>query len=158
MNKTASSNLLDHGYETASLKLIPHWKITFAAPTQDIDRIFEKISSEVELVHGKTDHNAYLHGVGHEYYRPLEGTPTGSEEKTRKRPGVNQMHVVIPQEKDQLDNVIEAIFSVHSYYEPSIYIESILRSQTKGIDDSDNPHRWWNTSGDWKKQIEDTFE
>ena len=151
MNTTSTTNLLDYGFETASLKLVPHWKITFAAPTEDMDRIFENISSEVALVHGKTDHNAYLHSMGHEYYRPLQGTPTGAEKETRKRPGVNQMHVVIPRDKDQLDKLIEAIFAVHSYYEPPIYIESILRSETKGIDDSANPHRWWNNSGDWKQ-------
>ena len=152
MNTASTTNLLECGFETTSLKLVPHWKITFAAPTDDIDRIFEKISSEVPLVHGKTDHNAYLHSVGYEYYRPLQGTPTGAEEEVRKRPGVNQMHIVIPQNKDELDKVIEAIFAVHSYYEPPIYIESILRSETKGVDDSNNPHRWWNTSGDWKKE------
>ena len=152
MNMQSNNDLLDIGFETASLKLKPHWKITFAAPTEDIDRIFDHIKQSVRLVHGKTDQNAYLHSAGHEYYRPLEGTPTGGEDNTRKRPGVNQMHVVIPQDKEQLDKVIEAIFAVHSYYEPPIYIESLLRSQTKGVDDSDNPHRWWNTSGDWKQQ------
>ncbi len=23
-------------------------------------------------------------------------------------------------------------------------------SRSKGFDDRDNPHRWWNTTGDWK--------
>ncbi len=87
---------------------------------------------------------------GFEYYRPLEGTPTGAEKETRKRPGVKQMYVVIPQDRDQLSAVIEAIYAVHSYYEPPIYVEPLLRSETKGIDDSDNPHRWWNKRGDWK--------
>ncbi len=26
----------------------------------------------------------------------------------------------------------------------------VLRSRCKGLDDSDNSHRWWNKSGDWK--------
>ena len=147
---TASVNLLDNGFETASLKLIPHWKITFGAPTEDMDRIFEKITENVRLRHGKTDHNAFLHAAGHEYYRPLKGTPTGGEDETRKRPGVKQMHLVIEQDQVQLEKVIEAIFAVHSYYEPPIYIETILRSETKGVDDSANQHRWWNTVGDWK--------
>lgn len=35
--------------------------------------------------------------------------------------------------------------------EPLIRFQSILSSRTKGLDDSANPHRWWNTTGDWKK-------
>ena len=50
-----------------------------------------------------------------------------------------------------LNNVIEAIYEVHSYYEPVITVTEVLRSQCKGLDDKDNPHRWWNKEGDWKK-------
>jgi hypothetical protein len=32
-----------------------------------------------------------------------------------------------------------------------IAVEEILVSRSKGLDDSKNPHRWWNTTGDWKK-------
>ena len=46
--------------------------------------------------------------------------------------------------------VIEAIYEVHSYYEPVITVTDVLRSLCKGLDDSINPHRWWNKDGDWK--------
>ena len=46
--------------------------------------------------------------------------------------------------------MIEAIYAVHSYYEPVIIVQDELRSSGNGLDDSDNPHRWWNTTGDWK--------
>ena len=152
MTVLIDNTLLEDGFETPSLKLVPHWKVTFIAPTEDVDRIFEQIIKVTPLIHGKTDQNAYLLSPGHEYYRPLEGTPTGAEEETRKRPGVNQMVVVIPQDRTTLEKVIESIYAVHSYYEPVIHVEQLLRSETKGIDDSDNPHRWWNKQGDWKKQ------
>jgi len=150
MTVVTDNTALQNEFETPSLKLLPHWRVTFAAPTEDVDRIFEEIIKIAPLVQGKTDQNAYLMAEGFEYYRPLEGTPTGAEDETRKRPGVKQMYVVIPQQRDQLTAVIEAIYAVHSYYEPPIYVEAVLRSQTKGVDDSDNPHRWWNTNGDWK--------
>jgi hypothetical protein len=50
--------------------------------------------------------------------------------------------------------VVEAIFQAHSYQEPVIRIQSILSSRSKGMDDSKNPNRWWNTTGDWKKNAE----
>jgi len=50
-----------------------------------------------------------------------------------------------------LAQVIEAIFQIHSYQEPVITVRDALVSRSKGLDDGDNPHRWWNTTGDWKK-------
>lgn len=149
MNTIADTQLIANGFETPSLRMVPHWKVSFIAPHEDVDRLFEEILMVTDLSHGKTDQNAYLAPEGYEYYRPLEGTPTGAEEDTRKRPGINQMFVVVPQDRSILEKVIEAIYAVHSYYEPVIIVYSVLRSQTKGLDDSDNPHRWWNKSGDW---------
>jgi len=50
-----------------------------------------------------------------------------------------------------LEQLIELIFQVHSYQEPVIRVASVLTSRSKGLDDKDNPNRWWNTTGDWKK-------
>lgn len=150
MNSQINTSLLNSKFETPSLKLIPMWKITFCAPTEDVDRIFAEIIKIAPLIQGKTDRNAFLMPEGFEYYRPLKGTPTGAEDDTRKRPGVREMYVVIPQDRELLTAVIEAIYEVHSYYEPPIFVELLLRSESKGVDDSKNPHRWWNKSGDWK--------
>jgi len=35
-----------------------------------------------------------------------------------------------------------------------ILVREVLASRSKGLDDKDNPHRWWNTSGDWAKKPE----
>ena len=136
--------------ETNSMIMNPFWEVTFQAPEEDIDRIFDHITSFVDLVHGKTDRNAFRTTAGFEYYRPLAGTPTGAEEEVRKRPGVAQITVLIERNQQKLHQVIEAIYEVHSYYEPVIVVREILRSSTKGLDDSGNPHRFWNTTGDWK--------
>ena len=60
------------------------------------------------------------------------------------------MRFYLPRDPDQLRGVIEAIYEVHSYYEPVITVTEVLRSLGKGLDDQDNPHRWWNKTGDWK--------
>ena len=146
------NELLKQGFETNAITMEPHWMVSFIAPAEDVDRIFERITDITPLVHGKTDNNAYRAPSGMEYYRPLDGTPTGAEDAVRKRPGVDEVRFVIPQDQNIADKVIEAIYAVHSYYEPVIYIQEVLRSRAKGLDDSDNPHRWWNKAGDWKKQ------
>ena len=57
----------------------------------------------------------------------------------------------LPKDPDLLERVIEAIFQVHSYQEPTITVGEVLVSRSKGLDDSQNPHRWWNSTGDGKK-------
>ncbi len=144
---------LGQGFDTNAIFMVPLWQVTFLAPDEVIDRIFDHITEFVALEQGKTDKNAYRSANGYEYYRPREGTPTGAEEEVRKRPGVAEVSFFIPRDKKQLDLVIEAIYAVHSYYEPVITVKEVLRSRCKGLDDSDNPHRWWNKGGDWKKDV-----
>jgi uncharacterized protein involved in tolerance to divalent cations len=54
------------------------------------------------------------------------------------------MRFFIPRQSEMLNAVIEVIYEVHSYYEPLIIVSEVLRSQCKGLNDQDNPHRWWN--------------
>lgn len=146
-----TANILATGFETRPITMQPLWLIAFQAPVDDVDRIFDEIIKVVPLKQGKTDRNAYRTASGFEYYRPLEGTPTGAEDDTRRRPGVDEVRFFLPRDTAILDRVIEAIYAVHCYYEPVITVQEVLRSLGKGLDDNDNPHRWWNKSGDWKK-------
>lgn len=143
-------NILETGFDTRPITYQPMWLLTFQAPAEDIDRVFDAIRKVAPLVHGKTDNNGYRAPGGFEYYRPLEGTPTGAEDDIRKRPGVDEMRIFLPRDPAVLDAVTEAIYAVHGYYEPVIVVQDVLRSATKGLDDSDNPHRWWNKAEDWK--------
>lgn len=144
-------NILQSGFDTKPIEMQPMWLVMFQAPEEDVDRIFEAIVEVAPLRQGNTDRNGYRAPSGIEYYRPREGTPTGAEEDTRRRPDVDEMRFFVPRDPDLLNAVIEAIYAVHSYYEPVITVTEVLRSQCKGLDDSDNPHRWWNRSGDWKQ-------
>jgi len=149
-----TQNIMQTGFETRPITMEPLWLVAYQAPAEDVDRIFDKIIQIVPLRHGKTDSNAYRVPGGIEYYRPLEGTPTGAEDEVRHRPGVDEVRFFIPRDTGVLDQVIEAIYEVHSYYEPVITVQEILRSACKGLDDKDNPHRWWNKDGDWKSSNE----
>jgi hypothetical protein len=143
-------SLFNHGFEIPAIRMLPYWRIRFSAPAAEIDALFDAIVKVAPLVYGKTDRNAIRAAPGHEYYRPMEGTPTGAEDDTRKRPGIVEMLMMIPPDQAQLEQIIEVIYQNHSYYEPPISVEPILRSETRGLDDSQNPQRWWNRDGDWK--------
>ena len=139
------------GLNTESLELKPYWRVRFMAPDGEIDALFDAIIEVAPLIYGKTDRNAIRSAPAWEYYRPISGAPTGAEEETRKRPGVTEMALLIPPDEDQLRKILDVLYFRHSYYEPPITVEPILRSETVGLDDSDNPNRWWNQGGDWKK-------
>jgi hypothetical protein len=139
------------GFETVSVKMEAMLQLCFQAPPEDVDRIMAAVSAITPLTMGKYDSNAYQSAGGIERYRPLEGAAAGAETEIRRRPGVVEVSFHLPKDQGLLERVIEAIFRVHSYQEPFITVEDVLASRSKGLDDSDSPHRWWNTTGDWKK-------
>ncbi len=138
-------------FETKSVRLERVHLLRVFAPLEDVDRIMAQVGKILPLVQGKYDCNAFQSAPGVERYRPLEGAAAGAETAVRKRPGVVELSFEAPDDQAVLAEVVETIYQVHSYQEPVIRIEEILASRTKGLDDKDNPHRWWNTSGDWKK-------
>lgn len=138
-------------FETQSVTLRSMLLVMFQAPTEDVDRIMAEVTAIIPLAMGKYDSNSYQSAEGMERYRPLQGAAAGPETELRKRPGVVEVFFEMPQDQKLAERVVEAIFQAHSYQEPVIRIQSILSSRSKGLDDSSNPNRWWNTTGDWKK-------
>jgi hypothetical protein len=139
------------GFETSSVRIERLLLVTVQMPAEDVDRIMEHVVKAAPLAMGKYDSNAYQSAAGIERYRPLERAAAGAEDEVRKRPGVVEVSFELAEDQALLERVVELIFQVHSYQEPVIRVESILGSRSKGLDDKDNPNRWWNTAGDWKK-------
>ncbi len=142
----------DQGFETTSVRMERLLEMRVFAPEEDANRIMEHVCQVIPLTQGdKYDSNAYQSAAGVERYRPLDGAAAGAEMEVRKRPGVVELSFELPDDQALLDRVVETVFQVHSYQEPVIKVQPVLVSRSKGLDDSDNPHRWWNTTGDWKK-------
>ena len=140
------------GFETSSVRMERLLLVTVQMPAEDVDRIMEHVVKAAPLTMGKYDSNAYQSATGIERYRPHEGAAAGAENEVRKRPGVVEVSFELEEDQALLERVVELIFQNHSYQEPVIRVESILGSRSKGLDDKDNPNRWWNTAGDWKKK------
>ena len=138
-------------FETVSVRMEAMLQVAIQAPAEDVDRIMATVGALNPLIMGAYDNNAFQSAGGIERYRPLAGAAAGAESELRKRPGVVQVAFHLPKDPGLLEKVIEAIFQVHSYQEPLITVVDVLVSKSKGLDDKDNPHRWWNTTGDWKK-------
>lgn len=138
--------------ETASVQLTARCLVSVQAPLEDVDRIMDAVVKIAPLEMGAYDSNAFQSAPGVERYRPLQGAAAGAESEVRLRPGVVELVFELPDDPALVERVIETIFQVHSYQEPVIRLHNILSSRSKGLDDSANPHRWWNTTGDWKKR------
>ena len=137
-------------FETKSVRMERMFLLSLQAHGDDVDRIMEAVVKLVPLTMGKYDSNAYQSGAGIERYRPLEGAVAGAETELRKRPGTVEVSFELLDDQSLVEQVVEVIFQTHSYQEPVIRVQNILASRTKGLDDSKNPKRWWNTTGDWK--------
>lgn len=138
--------------DTRSIRLERVYSMRVLAPIEDVDRILEHVCKTTPLVQGAYDSNAWVSAPGIERYRPRTGAVAGVEDKVRKRPGVVEITFDVPHDRAVLEQVIETIYEVHSYQEQQIEVRDQLVSRTKGLDDKANPHRWWNTTGDWLKQ------
>lgn len=147
----SDAQIMEGWFDTHPIFMQPMWLIMFQAPPENMERIFDAVIDVAPLVQGKTDSNGCRAPGGFECYRPLAGTPTGAEGNMRCRPGVDEMRFYLPRETEVLNAVIEASYAVHSCYEPIRTVTEVLCSLGKGLDDQDNPHRWWNTKGDWKQ-------
>ena len=145
--------MMTQGFETKSVRMERLLMLRVFAPEEDVDRIMEHVCGITPLTQGgKYDSNAFQSAAGIERYRPLEGAAAGPETEVRKRPGVVELSFEMPDDQALLERVVETVFQVHSYQEPVIKVQEIVVSRSKGLDDKDNRHRWWNTTGDWKRK------
>lgn len=142
-------------FDTISIGMERMFNVRLLAPVEDVARIMEHVCRIVPLRHGAYDSNAWVSAPGTERYHPLEGAAAGAEIDVRERPGVVEVSFELPCEQSILEQVIETIYQVHSYQEQTIKVQEALVSRTKGLDDKANPHRWWNTTGDWKQKSVD---
>lgn len=138
-------------FETPSVRMDRLFSIRLLASIEDVERLMNHITRVAPLTQGSYDNNAWISAPGIERYRPLDGAVAGHETEVRKRPGVVEISFEIPHDQSLLSQVIEAIYDVHSYQEQTIKVEELLVSRTRRPEDRSNPHRWWNTTGDWKK-------
>lgn len=138
--------------ETHSLHLVPCYLVEIQMPLEDVERIMTAVGEVTSLRIGAYDNNAFQSAPGIERYRPRDGAVAGVEAGTRQRPGVVAITFQIDADQALLARLTEAVFQIHSYQEPTILVREALASRSKGLDDRDNPNRWWNTTGDWAKK------
>jgi hypothetical protein len=139
------------GFETASTRMEPLLLVSFQAPEEEAKAVMARLVQAVVLEIGHYDRCSFQSAAGYERYRPREGAAAGTEEDTRKRPGVVEISLQLARNRHELARAIDMILEAHSYQEPVILVHQILASRSKGGDPG-NPNRWWNKGGDWRAQ------
>lgn len=125
--------------------------VEVGAPVEDVERIMAAVIAIDPLAVGANyDSVAFQAASGTERYRRRDGAAAGCEEVVRLRAGPVVLYFEVEGDETHLGVVLEAIFQVHSYQKPTIRVTACLSARSKGLDDSANPHRWWNTTGDSK--------
>jgi hypothetical protein len=139
--------------ETPSVHMISATLVEVQVPPEDVERVMAAVTAIDPLAMSpRYDRNAWQSAPGIERYRPRIGAVAGAEQEVRLRPGVVRLIFETVGDAAHLSAIVEAVFQVHSYQEPVIRLSPCLTCRSKGLDDSANPHRWWNTTGDWKTQ------
>lgn len=139
-------------FETTSVWMRWVHLVEVCAPPEDVERILAAVTAVDPLAVGpRYDSVSHTSAPGDERYRPREGAMAGAEEAVRLRHGPVFLSFEVDGGEAALAAVIEAIFQAHSYQEATIRVSTALSARAKGLDDRDNPNRWWNTTGDWKQ-------
>lgn len=125
-----------------SYRLEPAYLVTAHVPNAEVDKVLASVAAAVGLDYGKYDQVAYLDAPGLEQFRPLAGSKSGEQVAAGRAP-TTIVRFSVPRDSAVLKKALDAIYTVHSYEEPVIYVREVWRTRSTNPDDS-NPNRWWN--------------
>lgn len=124
-------------------KLVRQWRITIQCPLAGVETLTEALSRELDLRQGAYDHCVYIRGEGKQQFRALEGSHAGNEGTLQSTQSEEIVFSMLP-DTTVLKKMFQVVFEHGVQEEPTIYIDEIWSSQSKYLDDKDNPNRYWN--------------
>ncbi len=134
-------------FDTPSLRMQPCHLIEVGTPPEDVGRIMAAVTAIDPLAIGPNyDSVAYQTAPGVERYRPLDGAAAGVRPEVLVNPGPVTLFFEIEGGVQVVAAAVEAIYQAHSYQQPTIRVTGVLSARARGLDDRDNPNRWWNAA------------
>jgi hypothetical protein len=111
-------------------------------PSASVDKVLQSLAAAVGLEYGKYDQVAFIDAEGSEQFRPLAGAKSGAQQIAVADPS-KVVTVSLVHDATVLHKALDAIYRVHPYEEPVIYVTEGWRSRSTNSDEN-NPNRWWN--------------
>ena len=115
-------------------------RITVQVPETDVNAVITAVTSVDQLIYGDYDNVTFTSQTGTQGFRALG---TGRNVATQSVVTVPCVELSFFCAGDAVP-LIEAIYGVHPYEEPVIFIAPILRSLHVSGQEEDNPNRFWN--------------
>lgn len=146
-------------YQAKSGRFVPVWTLEIQTVCEDTDRILDAISAVHPLKYGRYRRNASISAPGMETARPDPGSTTDSHAEGFKAGGTEtypmvELKISIERDESVLEQVMDAIMTVHHYEEPVILLRDAWASRANYNPQSDNPNRWWNNGRGLPNRIE----
>lgn len=124
-------------------------RILVQVPEVRAQDVIDAVLGVTALKYGDYDRVTFTSAAGTQRFRSLG---SGRNKATETVLGVpcTEVSFFLSDDDAQATQVLEAIYAVHPYEEPVIFVETCLRTcHIRGLDE-DNPNRFWNSkTQDW---------
>lgn len=125
------------------------YRIHVQIPQERVAEFERHLQRVTPLTYGDYDRVMFKTALGDQSFRALGHVRNRATKDTVNVPCV-EVSFFVGEDADHLSQVIEAIYDIHPYEEPVIFVAPVTRSlHIRGMDE-DNPNRFWNSaSADW---------
>ena len=131
-----------------------HWieaghLIDLEVPEPEVEHVLTAVRRVIRLQHGDFEAVSFASCPGTQRFRVLPGARNAATDDVVTVPCVS-LRFFVPGDDDALGAVMSALYDVHPYEEPVIYIQAVRRGRHIAGADEDNPNRFWNReTPDW---------
>lgn len=146
-------------YRAKSGRFEPVWTLEIQTLPEDTDRILDAVIQAYPLSYGRYQRNASISATGRETAQPCAGSTTDTHVPSYV-PGATETYpmvelkISLPRDPSILEQVMNAILSVHHYEEPVIFLREDWASRARYDPQNDNPNRWWNNGRGLPERLE----
>lgn len=146
-------------YKAKSGRFEPVWTLEVQTLPEDTDRILDEVLKVHPLGYGRYQRNASISALGKETAQPQADSTTTTHKEGYKEGATEtypmvELKISIERDLVVLEQVMDAIFQVHHYEQPVIFLREDWASRANYNPNSANPNRWWNNGRGLPEQLD----
>ena len=148
--RVGEKRIMDNqNHQAPTSQFTPVWTLEIQTLPADVDKILDAVMAVYPLSYGRYRRNASISAPGMETSQPKTGSTTTTHKEgfqageTETYPMV-ELKLSVERDEAVLETVMQAIYHVHHYEEPVIFLREDWVSRAAYNPDNTNPNRWWN--------------